>query len=131
MIGRLNHVAIVVENIEEAAALYSRVFGFELVETFRDPNQTFKSAMVRIQNATCELLEPIGDGPIAKYLRERGGGLHHVSLEVDDLDKELESLRAMGVRLIDSEPQQVGKDRIAFLHPKAMKGVLIELVQKG
>jgi methylmalonyl-CoA epimerase len=131
MIKQINHVAIVVDNIEEAAALFSRVFGFERVETYVDPNQTFKSAMVRSQDATCELLEPIGDGPIAKYLRERGGGLHHLSLEVDDLEKELESLRKMGVRLIDTEPQTVGKDKLAFIHPRAMKGVLIELIQKG
>ena len=131
MIKQINHVAIVVDNIEEAASLYARVFGFEQVEAYRDPNQTFKSVMVRSQNATCELLEPIGDGPIAKYLRERGGGLHHLSFEVEDLEKELESLRQKSIRLIDSEPQSVGKDKLAFIHPRAMKGVLIELVQKG
>jgi methylmalonyl-CoA epimerase len=131
MIKQINHVAIVVEDIEAAARLYSSLFGFEQVETYVDRNQTFKSAMVRSGDATCELLQPIGDGPIAKYLRERGGGLHHMSLEVDDLEKELESLRKLGVRLIDTEPQAVGNDKLAFIHPRSTNGVLIELVQKG
>jgi len=132
MIKKINHIAIAVDSMEESLALFSEVFGFEPVETFRDPQGMFQSTMVRCSDATCELLEPIGkEGPIARFLRERGGGIHHLSLEVDDLELELASLREKGIRLIDPAPQQIGNDRIAFIHPHSMKGVLIELVQKG
>jgi methylmalonyl-CoA/ethylmalonyl-CoA epimerase len=132
MIKKINHIAIVVDSMEESLALFSKVLGFEPVETHSDPQGMFRSTMVRSQDATCELLEPVGnEGPIAKFLGERGGGIHHISFEVDDLDVELASLREKGIRLIEPAPRKVGNDRIAFIHPRSMKGVLIELVQKG
>jgi methylmalonyl-CoA epimerase len=132
MIKRIDHVAIVVDNLKQTLDLLSSVFGFEELEKFVDPLGNFTSTMVRSHQIQCELLEPTGDGGhIAKFLRERGGGLHHLSLEVDDLDQEIESLRKKGIPLLGTGPQTVGNDRLIFIHPRAMKGVLIELLQRG
>ncbi len=131
MIKQIDHVAIVVDNLKQTLELLSSVFGFEPVENYVDPQGNFTSTMVRSNQIQCELLQPAGDGGhIAKFLRERGGGLHHLSLEVDDLDREIESLRGKGIPLL-GEPQTVGNDRLIFVHPRAMKGVLIELLQRG
>jgi len=132
MIKRIDHVAIVVDNLKQTLDLLSSVFGFKELEKFVDPMGNFTSTMVRSHQIQCELLEPAGDeGHIAKFLRERGGGLHHLSLEVDDLDQEIELLRNKGIPLLGTEPQTVGNDRLIFIHPRAMKGVLIELLQRG
>jgi methylmalonyl-CoA/ethylmalonyl-CoA epimerase len=132
VIKKIDHVGIVVSNIDETLKLLSDIFGFGESDTFMDSGQAFRSSLIRINDATFELIEPIGtQGSIAKFLKERGNGLHHVSLEVDDLAEELKSLQKMGIRLINTEPQPVGDSKVLFIHPHSTKGVLIELVQKG
>jgi methylmalonyl-CoA epimerase len=87
--------------------------------------------MLSVGNAMLELIEPVGtEGVIAKFIESRGEGIHHVCLEVDDIDKTLASLAAKGVRLIDKVAREGIEGRVAFIHPKAMNGVLIELVEK-
>ncbi len=132
MIKKISHVGIVVNNINEMLDLLSNMFGFKEIETFIDSEQTFKSSLIAINDAAFELMEPIGtQGTIAKFLKERGGGLHHLSIEVDNIDQELKLLQKMGTRLINVESQTVGKFRVAFIHPSSLKGVLIELLQRG
>ena len=131
MIKRINHVAIAVESISETLRLLHQAFGFEESETYLDPEQTFKSSMLRCGDAAVELIEPIAaQGGIAKFVKERGGGLHHLSLEVDDLEHHIKSLQQMGIRLVNDEPQIVGGHKLVFIHPRSTKGVLIELMQK-
>lgn len=131
MIKKINHVGIVVDNKDEMLNLLSNMFGFKEIETFTDSEQTFKSSLVAMNDATFELIEPIGiQGSIAKFLKERGSGLHHLSIEVDDIDREIKLLQKMGTHLINVESQTVGNFKVAFIHPSSLKGVLIELVQR-
>lgn len=132
MIKKINHVGIVVDNIDGMLNMLSNMFGFKEIETFTDSEQTFKSSLIAINDVAFELIEPIGSqNTIAKFLRERGSGLHHLSIEVDDIDRELKLLQKMGTRLINMESQIVGNFKVAFIHPDSLKGVLIELVQRG
>ena len=79
------------------------------------------------------MLEPIGsEGGIAKFLETRGGGLHHISLQVDDIDKEIEQLKAKGVKLLGDKPAQPSEDsRVIFIHPSSVGGILIELMERS
>lgn len=132
MIKKVNHMAIAVTNLDEALDLYNRLFGLrpEKVETVTE--QRVKAAILPVgEGSEIELIQPIdSDSGVAKFLEKRGEGVHHVALEVDDIDRELQSLAAKGVELIDREPRLGVAGRVAFLHPKSTRGILIELVQK-
>jgi lactoylglutathione lyase/methylmalonyl-CoA/ethylmalonyl-CoA epimerase len=130
MITKINHVGIVVKSIDEAAKLYTDVLGLKVKEIEVVTEQKVKTAIISVGESNIELMEPIGsEGPIAKYLEKRGEGMHHLALEVNDIEDALETMVNNGIPLIDEKPRMgVGGNRIAFLHPKATK-VLIELVE--
>lgn len=131
MIRKIDHVGIVVRNIDEALEIFSSVFGFSKVESVTDPRQEFRSVLVLAGDAALELIEPISPkGNIAKFLEQRGEGIHHLSLSVDNIDQELESLQAKGVRLVNKKPQSLPSAQVAFVHPYSTGGVLIELIQR-
>lgn len=133
MLKRIDHVGVIVRDIEEAATLYSEFFGFRKADTLphTDPQGEFWSVFLVAGEVTIELIEPINpNGSLANFLQKRGEGLHHISIEVDDIDRELELLRTKGVRLINEEAQAVGHSKIAFVHPVATKGILVELTQR-
>lgn len=131
MIRKIDHVGIVVRNIDEALKIFSNVFGFSIVESITDPRQEFRSVLIFVGNAVLELIEPISPrGDIAKFLEQRGEGIHHLSLSVDNIDQELNSLQAKGIRLVNREPQSLPSAQVAFVHPHSMGGVLIELIQR-
>ena len=132
MIKKINHVAIAVNNLDEALSSYDKLFGLkpEKIETI--PEQGVKAALIPIgEGSEIELIQPIDtESGVAKFLEKRGEGIHHIALEVEDIDQGLKSLVAQGVELIDKEPRSGLAGRIAFLHPKSTRGVLIELCQK-
>lgn len=130
MIVKIDHIGVAVNSIEEAVKLYSDVFGLKVGEIETLEEQKVKVAMIAIGESKIELLEPIdSEGAIAKYLEKRGEGIHHLALEVSDIQGMLKTLKEKGVPLIDTEPRiGAGGARIAFLHPKAAK-ILIELVE--
>ena len=131
MLLGVSHIAIAVRNLEEAAKVYVDALGAQSGEIHRSPEAGMGAIMLSLGNTKLELMEPIGtEGPIAKFIESRGEGIHHICLEVDDIDKELESLSIKGVRLVDKEARRGLEGRIAFIHPKAMNGVLVELVEK-
>ena len=133
MFKRIDHVGVIVKDIEEAATLFSECFGFSKADALpgTEPQGDFKSVQLTAGDVTIELIEPTNpSGALANFMQKRGEGLHHISIEVDDIDKELESLRAKGVRLIDEEAQAVGRSKSAFVHPVATKGILLELTEK-
>lgn len=132
MIKKINHVAIVGKSNEEMASLFTELFGFKVTEKLEAPEQGFKSTVISKEDATIELIEPIGpEGGIAKFLEKRGSGLHHVSLQVDDIDKEVELLKAKGVKLIGEKPQQPTEgSKVIFIHPSSTGGILIELTER-
>ncbi|MDO9026511.1 MAG: methylmalonyl-CoA epimerase [bacterium] len=127
---RIDHIGIAVKNIEEAAKLYTdlglKVEGTEVVES-----QKVKVAFIGIGQSRIELLESTApDGNIAKFIESKGEGIHHLAVKVDNIEKALEELTAKGYQLIDKTPRiGAGGHKIAFLHPKSTKGVLLELSQ--
>jgi methylmalonyl-CoA/ethylmalonyl-CoA epimerase len=132
MVRKIDHVAIVVKDADAALKLYSEMFGFEVVETLEGPGGEFKAVLVRVGDITLEFLQPLTDeSSYARFLKERGGGLHHVSFETGDIEQEIKTLKAQGRRLINEEPISLPGARIAFIHPGTAENVLIELVQRG
>lgn len=127
----LDHVAIAVYDLGSALAEYKRLFGAEPLYRERVEAQGVEEAMVAVGGSFIQLLEPLTpDSPVGKFLEHRGEGLHHVALAVADIDAALEYLRAEGARLVDEEPRPGGRgSRIAFVHPRAFAGTLVELVE--
>ena len=132
MIKKINHIGIAVSSIEGAVKLYTDALGLKLKDVEVVADQKVKTAIIPVGESKIELLESTDpEGVIAKYIERRGEGLHHLALEVSNLQDALETLAKQGVTLIDEKPRDgVENTRIAFLHPKGTK-VLIELVEPG
>ncbi len=133
MVVKLDHIGIAVSNLDETLRIYTDLLGMKLHGTETVEEQKVKTAFLPIGDTEIELLETTApDGPIGKFIEAKGQGIQHIAFKVDDIDAALEELKAKGVRLIDEKPRYgAGGARIAFLHPKATNGVLIELCQKG
>lgn len=131
MMKKIDHIGIVVHNIEEALQVYEEALGLELNDVKEVPEQGVRVAFLPVGESELELVEPLtAEGGIAKFLEKRGEGLHHICFEVADIEAALQDLAAKGVRLIDEQPRQGAHGRVAFLHPKSAHGVLIELIEK-
>jgi methylmalonyl-CoA/ethylmalonyl-CoA epimerase len=126
----LDHIGIAVRSLDDASVWAALGMKPEHVEEV--PTQKVKTAFLRAGDANLELLEPTSpDSPIAKFIEKRGEGVHHICLRVDDIDSRLAELKAMGYRLINEAPVPGAHGcRVAFLHPEAGHGVLIELSEK-
>lgn len=126
--NKIDHLGIAVENLEEASAVYKSL-GFTFYKNTEVPSQKVKTAFFECGESHIELLEPTDDdSPIAKFLAKRGQGIHHICVEVDDIDKALDEYREAGIRLINEEPFIGAMGcRVAFVHPKSTAGVLLEL----
>ena len=132
MIKKVNHIAVVVRNLDEALELYDNLFGLKPAKVETVPDQGVKAALFPIgEGGEIELLEPIDpQSGVAKFLERQGEGIHHICLEVDDVDKELSLLAEKGAQLIDKQGREGLAGKIGFIHPKSTRGVLIELAQK-
>ena len=129
-IKKMNHVAIVVKNIESALTFWRDQLGLELDHIEDVPSQASNVAFLPVGEGEVELVEPTDpDSGLAKYLEKRGEGMHHICLEVDDIEGMLNILNEKGVRLINQEPIDLPGRRMAFIHPKAANGVLLELYE--
>jgi methylmalonyl-CoA/ethylmalonyl-CoA epimerase len=124
---RLDHIGIAVKSLD-AANIY-QALGLEIEHVETVDTQKVKTAFLSVGDANLELLEPTSpDSPIAKFIEKRGEGIHHICLRVDDIESHLERLKAQGYRLINEAPVPGAHGcRVAFLHPAAGNGVLIEL----
>ncbi len=133
MIGRLNHVAIAVPDLEQAAALYRQTLGAKVSAAMPQPKHGVSVVFVELGNTKIELLHPLGeDSPIGAFLgRNPAGGIHHICYEVDDILAARDKLKASGARVLgDGEPKIGAHDKpVLFLHPKDFLGTLIELEQ--
>jgi len=127
----LDHVGIAVANLDASLAEYKRLFDADPVYRETVIEQGVEEAMIAVGGSFVQLLCPLGpDTPVGRFLAARGEGMHHIALAVDDIDVALDHLRSEGARLIDEEPRiGGGGTRIAFLHPKAFAGTLVELVE--
>ena len=131
MKATLDHVGIAVRGLDEALAFYRDALGLEVGEVEEVPSEQVRARFVPVGEAALELLEATSEGSaIARSIERRGPGIHHVTLRVDDLAAALAGLRARGVRLVDERPRPgAGGSLVAFIHPSAAQGVLIELKQ--
>ena len=127
----VDHIGFVVRDIEEAIALYTRVFDVTAWERLAMPERHMSVAVTHVGGMLLELIAPTSEqASFAKFLNERGPGMHHVAYRVDDIAVALAEVRARGIQLIDEEPRPGMHNTLAaFLHPKSTLGVLIELVQ--
>ncbi|MBV1702499.1 MAG: methylmalonyl-CoA epimerase [Hyphomicrobiales bacterium] len=133
MIGRLNHVAIVVRDLDASTALYRDVLGAQVSQRMALPAHGVSVVFVELPNSKVELLEPLGaDSPIAKFLESNpNGGMHHICYEVDDILAARDRLKANGARVLGDGTPKIGAHNkpVLFLHPKDFNGTLIELEQ--
>ena len=128
----VDHISLAVRSIDESTKFYTEILGLELDGTEEVAEQKVRTAFLPVGETEIEILESIApDGPIAKYIDKKGEGIQHIALRVDDLEAALEELKNKGVRLIDETPRRgAGGRKIAFIHPKATNGILLELCQK-
>jgi methylmalonyl-CoA/ethylmalonyl-CoA epimerase len=128
---KINHLGIATKGIDDALAFWRDALGLENVHTEVVEDQKVRVAMLPLGESRIELLEPTSDdSPISKFLEKRGGGIHHIAVEVDDIEASLAKLKEKGMRLIDESPR-IGAEGclVAFVHPSSANGVLLELVQ--
>ncbi|HOR77404.1 MAG TPA: methylmalonyl-CoA epimerase [Anaerolineaceae bacterium] len=127
---KINHVAIVVQDIDAALNFWEQTFGLELDHVEDVPSQKSKVAFLPLGESEIELVQPTtSDSGLANFLEKRGEGMHHICIEVEDIDATLAELKSKGVRLINDVPEELPGRKMAFVHPKAANGVLVELYQ--
>ena len=133
-VKRIDHVAMVVRDLDTALRFYRDTLGIMPSRVLDFPQEGVRIAFLPLGGANgseIELLEPMNpEGSVARFLEQRGGGLHHICLEVPDIDRALSELRAAGAQVLDETPRPTAEGRGIFLHPKGTGGVLLELVQR-
>ncbi|MFO7151773.1 MAG: methylmalonyl-CoA epimerase [Bacillota bacterium] len=129
---KIDHIGVAVKSIEEASKVYTELLGLQLQGIEKVQEQKVKVAFIPVGESEFELLEATDpESAVAKFIEKRGEGIQHIALRVDDIEKALEELKQKGVRLIDEKPRYgAGGARIAFIHPKATNGILIELCER-
>jgi len=130
-VKQVNHVAVVVDDMEKALAFWRDALGMDLHELRDVPAEKSQVAFLPLPGSELELVMPTtDDSGIARYLSKRGPGMHHICLEVDDIEGMLQQLRSKDVRLINEEPRTTSDGKkYAFIHPESTAGVLVELYQ--
>ena len=129
----LDHIGIAVKSIEKRLDIWKNALGLSLISMEEVPGQKVKVAKLDVQGTMIELLEPMDEeSPIFKFIEKKGEGIHHLCFQVPDIEKAMIELKENGLRLIDEVPRTGAEgNKIAFIHPKDMGGVLIELSQKN
>jgi len=131
LITGLAHIGIAVNKIEEALQVFENVLGLKLEKTRTVEAQRVKIALLHVGETKIELLEPTDrEGTVAKFLEKKGEGIHHIAFKVADIEDMLRQLKDKGITLIDEKPRKGAEcNKVAFLHPKSTRNVLIELCE--
>ena len=131
-ITKVDHIGVAVRSLAEATRFYTEVLGLEVAGTETVADQKVRVAFIPIKETNIELLESTDpEGPVAKFIESKGEGIQHIALHVENIEEALEELKKKGARLIDQTPRKGARGiRIAFVHPKETKGVLLELCQE-
>jgi methylmalonyl-CoA/ethylmalonyl-CoA epimerase len=130
MLRRIHHVGVVVPSLDEGLRFWRDVLGMRLTKSATIEDQGVRAALLEVGGSEIELLEPLSpEGGVGRFLARRGGGLHHVCFETDDVARELAAAKNKGIQLIDQKPREGLAGMICFLHPKATRGVLVEYAQ--
>jgi methylmalonyl-CoA/ethylmalonyl-CoA epimerase len=129
--SRIDHIGVVVEDLEAGIALYGEGFGMEAAHRETVESQGVEAVLLDVGEGHVELLRPLGpETAVGKFLARKGPGLHHVAYAVEDIDAALERMRRAGLELIDAEPRRgIRGSRVAFLHPRSTGSVLTEIVE--
>lgn len=128
MIEKIHHIGVAVHSLDEALRFYGDTLGLHVQASATVEDQGVKAALLTIGESEIELLEPLSsESPVGKFLERKGEGLHHICFQTPDVDGELEGLKSKGVELVDQTPRKGLAGMICFLHPKASRGVLVEL----
>jgi methylmalonyl-CoA/ethylmalonyl-CoA epimerase len=129
---KLDHIGVAVKSIKERLAIWQDLLGLKLQMIEEVPQQKVKVAVLKLGDINIELLEPIeSESPVAKFIEKRGEGIHHICFEVENIKKVLSDMKNKGIKLVDNVPSKGAyAEKIAFIHPKDMGGVLIELCEK-
>lgn len=132
MLGKIEHIALAVADLDAAIRHYERVWGLQVGHRERVEDQGVEEAMLPLGESHLQLLAPTGpDTTVGRFIERRGEGLHHIAYEVDDLVAALAELKAKGVPLIDETPRRGGRGHmVAFVHPRGNHGLLVELIQR-
>jgi len=134
MVTRIDHVAIIVHSIEQALLFYRDTLGIEPSAVKDVPTEQVRIAFLPMggpQGSEIELIQPTTPASsLTKFLEKRGEGMHHICLEVDDIDAALREMQAKGAAVLDEQPRVAAAGRAIFLHPKGANGVLVELIEK-
>jgi len=131
MVESIDHIAVVVQDLDDALAFYRDALGLEVTERREVPEEQVAIASLSLGDTSIELIEPLlGESGVARFLEKRGEGLHHICLNVDDIAAAMDQLRDAGADLVTERPR-TGADgrRYAFIHPKSAHGVLLELYE--
>lgn len=129
-IKKINHIAIAVPDIEAALNFWRDALGLQVQHIEEVPSQQAVVAFIPVGDSEVELVKPTRDDTgVARFIAERGGGMHHLCFEVDDIESMLNDLKARGIRLINESPIELPGRKMAFIHPKSTGGVLVELYQ--
>ena len=128
----IDHIGIAVTNLQESLSFWETSLGIELHGIEEVAEQNVRTAFLPVGGTEIELLEPTSaDSSVARFIEKHGEGLHHIAIRVDDIEATLAELKAKGIQLIDETPRNgAGGARIAFVHPKATHGVLLELCER-
>jgi len=129
-IKKIDHIALAVQNLSNAKKTFENL-GLSLGETHEVPHMKVKAAFIKIGESHIELLESLSpDSAVSKFLQKRGEGIHHICIEVNNIQKKLDELKKKGFQLINENPVPGAQGKVAFIHPKSCHGVLVELVEK-
>lgn len=129
-IKKIDHVAVCVSDVDESIAKYKAVFGLEAKEREVVESQKTEAVLLPVGDSNIELISPRGNAGLEKFLEKRGPGIHHIAVEVEGIEAALAFLKGIGVPLIDEAPRKGARGhKVAFVHPKATGGVLVELVE--
>lgn len=133
MFNKLTVVHVVVNNADEAAKDYAENFGLKSGNVIDKPEQGFRAVALPLGDSAIEFLQPLGDdeGPLQRFLQNRGEGIYMMGWEVDSVDDTIKALEAKGLRLLNTEPEARAGGANVFIHPKSAHGVLVELIEKA
>ena len=125
---KINHIAIAVDNVEEACKKYQEALDVKNVEFETVETEGVKVAILHLENANIELMEPTNDSsPIKKFLEKRGSGLHHIALETQNIEGEVSRMEGCGIQFLGKIRDGSAGTKVTFIHPKSLNGVLTEL----
>jgi methylmalonyl-CoA/ethylmalonyl-CoA epimerase len=125
---KIDHIAIAVNNVEESAKVYQQALGADHVEFETVENQGVKVAIIELENGRIELMQPTNDSsPIKKFLDKKGQGLHHMALDTDNIEGEVERMEGCGIQFLGKIRPGSAGTKVTFIHPKSLSGVLAEL----